>query len=183
MSTRENLIDLGETAIRRFGFGGFSYADLAREADIRKASIHHHFPAKADLGEAILVRYSERLEQSLIAISDASATGAEALEGAIALYRAALGAGSTLCLCVALAGDGEKLNEAMLDRLSATNQMVIEWLAKTLERGAADGTLRQVGRNDEAAIAMLARLQGAQMVARAARDLEPFDAATAGMAE
>ncbi|MEL7519278.1 MAG: TetR/AcrR family transcriptional regulator, partial [Pseudomonadota bacterium] len=74
MSTRDILTDLGEVAIRRFGYGGFSYADLARDAGIKKASIHHHFPAKADLGLAVLERYAQRLKETLEAISATSAT-------------------------------------------------------------------------------------------------------------
>lgn len=182
MSTRDTLIDLGEAAIRSFGYGGFSYADLARDAGIKKASIHHHFPAKADLGEAILGRYGERLEQSLTAISDSSATGAEALTRAIGVYRDAMGDGSTLCLCAALAGDGEKLNNAMQGRLAAANAMVIDWIDATLARGAADGSLSASAASPDAAKAALAQLQGAQMIARAGRDLKLFDAATAGMA-
>lgn len=181
MSTREKLIDLGEAAIRSFGFGGFSYADLAREAGIKKASIHHHFPAKADLGVAIMERYGEWLEQELSAIAENSETGAGAMRSAIKLYRDAMGNGSTLCLCAALAGDGEKLNNAMQERLSNTNDMVIAWINAALTRGMADGSLSAQRLSPNAAKASLAQLQGAQMIARAGRDLKLFDAATAGM--
>ncbi len=175
------MIELGDAAIRSHGFGGFSYADLAREAGIRKASIHHHFPTKADLGEAVLGLHGEQLEQDLLAISATSETGAEALTRAIGVYRDALGDGSKLCLCAALAGDGEKLNDAMQDKLAALNRMVIDWIAETLARGAADKSLKSVSDTGKEAIAVLARLQGAQLVARAAGDVSLFDDATAGM--
>ncbi|REM97679.1 TetR/AcrR family transcriptional regulator, partial [Mycobacterium tuberculosis] len=31
------------------GYNGFSYADIAARVNISKASIHHHFPSKAEL--------------------------------------------------------------------------------------------------------------------------------------
>lgn len=52
MSTRDKLLELANTLIQKNGFEGFSYADLAHELGIRKASIHHHFPTKSCLGLA-----------------------------------------------------------------------------------------------------------------------------------
>lgn len=52
MSTYDRLLEIADTLIGENGFEGFSYADLAREMGIRKASIHYHFPAKTDLGIA-----------------------------------------------------------------------------------------------------------------------------------
>ena len=42
------------------GFNGFSYADIASELGITKASLHYHFPGKAELGEALIERYADR---------------------------------------------------------------------------------------------------------------------------
>ena len=42
------------------GFNNFSYADIATELGITKASLHYHYPGKAELGEALITRYSER---------------------------------------------------------------------------------------------------------------------------
>ena len=52
MSTREKILHLSNTLIQQRGFQGFSYADLESGIGIRKASIHHHFPSKTDLGIA-----------------------------------------------------------------------------------------------------------------------------------
>ncbi|MEM8726264.1 MAG: TetR/AcrR family transcriptional regulator [Pseudomonadota bacterium] len=182
MSTRELLIDLGEQAIRARGFGGFSYADLAREAGIRKASIHHHFHAKADLGLAVLERYAERLEDKLSEFRASSAKAADAFEAAVGLYRDALGDGSSLCLCAALAGDGERSSEAILSNLSSTNAMVIDWFSQVLSDGQKDGSIAIPGDPDcidEYAAGILAKLQGGQLLARAGSDLSIFDRATA----
>jgi TetR/AcrR family transcriptional regulator, transcriptional repressor for nem operon len=49
LHTRTALIDLAEHSVRSQGFDRFSYADLTEAIGIRKASIHYHFPTKANL--------------------------------------------------------------------------------------------------------------------------------------
>ena len=61
ISTRDELIDQATRLIETQGFCAFSYADLAERVGIRKPSIHHHFPAKADLGVAVVRRMHERM--------------------------------------------------------------------------------------------------------------------------
>ena len=60
MDTRTTLIDKAIGIVRKTGYAGFSYADLSDAVGIRKASIHHHFPSKGDLGVAMVESYRER---------------------------------------------------------------------------------------------------------------------------
>ena len=46
ITTKAALMNCAETQMRSKGYSAFSYADLAVEVGIRKASIHHHFPTK-----------------------------------------------------------------------------------------------------------------------------------------
>src|ERR1700689_901360 len=77
VSTRTRILDVAEGLVQVRGFNGFSYADIAAELAITKASLHHHFPSKAGLGEALIVRYTERFTDALAAI-DAQASAAPA---------------------------------------------------------------------------------------------------------
>ena len=70
MDTRTALLDAAENVVRMRGYDGFSYADLAGAVGIRKASIHHHFPAKQDLATAIVARYAARVVQRLDVVAD-----------------------------------------------------------------------------------------------------------------
>lgn len=47
------------------GYNGFSYADIAELVDVRKASIHHHFPAKADLVKATVALHRDATRRGL----------------------------------------------------------------------------------------------------------------------
>ena len=63
--TRASLMQTAESLLCTRGYAAFSYADLAEAVGIRKASIHHHFPAKEDLGVAVVEAYVERVAQGL----------------------------------------------------------------------------------------------------------------------
>src|SRR5215207_1636211 len=66
--TASRILDVAERLVQLRGFNGFSYADVAAELSITKASLHYHFAGKAELGEAIIGRYAERFNRSLAEI-------------------------------------------------------------------------------------------------------------------
>ena len=53
IDTATVILDIAERLVQRRGFNGFSYADIAAELGITKASLHYHFPSKAELGESL----------------------------------------------------------------------------------------------------------------------------------
>lgn len=181
-TTRDKLLNLGEEAIRTRGFAGFSYADLAREAGIRKASIHHHFPAKADLGLALVERYGINLEAALNDIRVGSPDAGGAMHGAIALYREALGDGTSACLCAALATDTALLDEATRQALKTTNDATRDWFASVFSAAQEDGSIAPIKDPRSEAAAALALLQGAQLLAKASGSVCAFENATAVLA-
>ncbi len=64
MSTRSDLLTSAEVLLRTKGYAAFSYADLAEDIGIKKASIHHHFPTKEGLAIAIVESYLFRFKSS-----------------------------------------------------------------------------------------------------------------------
>src|SRR5688500_19860163 len=63
--TSERILDSAERLVQTRGFNGFSYADVAAELGVTKASLHYHFPGKAELGEALIGRYATRFATAL----------------------------------------------------------------------------------------------------------------------
>ena len=45
-STPARILDVAERLVQVRGFNGFSYADVAAELGVTKASLHYHFPAR-----------------------------------------------------------------------------------------------------------------------------------------
>lgn len=70
MSTRSDLLTSAEILLRTKGYAAFSYADLAEDIGIKKASIHHHFPTKEGMAVAIVESYLFRFKNQLDAIND-----------------------------------------------------------------------------------------------------------------
>ena len=58
--TAARILDVAERLVQLRGFNGFSYADIAAELHITKASLHYHYAGKAELGRALIERYAER---------------------------------------------------------------------------------------------------------------------------
>lgn len=179
METRTALLDSAERAARQRGFDAFSYADLARDVGIRKASIHHHFPVKADLAFRLIERYAARFAETLANIDIEYQTGAEKLRAYHQTYRDALADGTQLCLCVSMSAGRDSFSEPVLEQLNLFHADSIAWLAQVFEQGAADGSIRDVEDANAEAHATLALMEGAQLVARAAKSISPFDTATA----
>src|SRR3989440_4221387 len=63
--TASRILDVAERLVQIRGYNGFSYADVASELGISKASLHYHFPGKAELGEALIGRYASRFADAL----------------------------------------------------------------------------------------------------------------------
>ena len=68
--TATRILDIGERLVQVRGFNGFSYADVAAELDMTKAALHYHFPGKAELGRALIERYTERFVAALADIDE-----------------------------------------------------------------------------------------------------------------
>ncbi len=179
MDTKAALLDSAEQAIRARGYDGFSYADLAADVGIRKASIHHHFPTKADLALALIARYSDNFFVRLDQISETHPTGGARLKAYVSACRDALDGGRKLCLCVAFCTGRDGLSPDVLARLDGFHRTVSAWLGEVFAAGEADNTIAGVSDSGAEAHACLAQMEGAQLIARAANDSERFDAAVA----
>lgn len=179
MDTKTALLDSAETSVRSMGFDGFSYADLAADVGIRKASIHYHFPKKSDLAEALMARYTEGLEAHLARIAEASASGGARIAGQIDRYQAALEGGRKLCLCVAFSVNPDEMTPALVALLEAYRIRSVAWMTEAFALAAEDGSVAALGDPEAEARGALALLEGAHLAARVAGDPAVFGAATA----
>lgn len=182
MNTKDALLDCAERAARARGYDGFSYADLASEIGIRKASIHHHFPTKADLALDLMRRYRERFFQTLEEIARVTPRGADRIRGFLDVYRQALDGGASACLCVMFSAGREALSDPVLADLNRFHTDALAWLSAAFARARADGSIEGLADPAAEAAACLALVEGAQLMARAATDVGLFDAATARLA-
>jgi TetR/AcrR family transcriptional regulator, transcriptional repressor for nem operon len=175
-STRARILDVGERLVQVRGFNGFSYADVAGELSMTKASLHYHFPAKADLGEAIIARYAGRFSEALAAI-DAELTHAPAKLSAYAELYADVLRNERMCLCGMLAAEYDTIPSRMRDAVVSFLDDNESWLASVLEHGRHDGSLSFAGVSSITARSIVSGLEGAMLVARPYGAVERFETA------
>ena len=178
--TATRILDVAERLVQTRGFNGFSYADIAAELEITKASLHYHFASKTELGEALIQRYAERFSERLGEI-DAAETGAPAKLEAYADIYAGVLRERRMCLCGMLAAEYETLPEPIRDAILRFFDESEAWLVEVLEQGQSEGSLRLRGTPKDEARAIVSGLEGALLVARPFGDVGRFETAAAGL--
>ena len=179
-STASQILDSAERLVQMRGFNGFSYADVAGELGVTKASLHYHFPGKGELGQALIERYSDRFAEALEEIDRDAGPAVEKLDAYAAIYAEVL-RDRRMCLCGMLAADYETLPEPMRESVIRFFDRNEEWLAGVLAEGEERGELTIDGPDREAARAIVSGLEGAMLVARPYGDVKRFQAAASGL--
>ncbi len=162
-ATASRILEVAERLAQTRGFNGFSYADIAAELGITKASLHYHFATKADLGCALIAGYSGRFEAALAQIE--SADPQDTLRRYVQLYESVL-VRDRMCLCGMFAAEIATLPDAMRAQLREFFDKNESWLASHLERGRKAGALRFEGPALDLARMLTAGLEGAMLLAR-----------------
>jgi TetR/AcrR family transcriptional regulator, transcriptional repressor for nem operon len=175
--TAERILDIAERLVQIRGFNNFSYADIATELGITKASLHYHFPGKAELGKALITRYTERFSEALQKIDQDLPDARAKLEAYANLYAEVL-RGKRMCMCGILAAEYQTLPGPMRTEVISFFDVNQRWLTHLLTQGKAEGTLKFTGNPEDVAQGILSTLEGAMLVARPYGDLARFNAAS-----
>ena len=158
-TTRDKILDAAERRARRGGYHGFSFRDVADDVGVKSASVHYHFPTKADLAAALAQRYAARAEEFL---GDPVALGeAGAVDRLTQLFRNALLEEDKMCLCGVFGAERDSLPEQVASATARFFTMTLDYLARV---GAP-------------AAETLAKLEGALILARTLRRVDLFDEA------
>jgi TetR/AcrR family transcriptional repressor of nem operon len=171
--TRDRILDTARELLQTRGYNGMSYADIAAELGVTKAALHYHFPTKADLGVAVVARYTDDLATTLAAIDASSATAAARIGAYSAIYVEVL-EGERLCLCAMLAAEQRTLTPSLRAAVEAFFATNVAWLTGVVRLGRRDGTLAGVGSAPAVAEMVLGALEGAMLVAWSRDDVDGF---------
>ncbi len=169
----ERILDTAEKLAQTCGFNGFSYADIAQQLGVTRASLHYHFPTKGELGRALIVRYRERFIEELEAIDRRGGKAIAKLHRYAALYHQVMRL-DRMCLCGMFAAEYATLPAAMQDELRRFFDANEHWLAGVLEAGRRADQLAFRESPQECARVMLGTLEGAMLIARTYGDEDRF---------
>jgi TetR/AcrR family transcriptional repressor of nem operon len=171
--TAVEILAIASRLVQTRGFNGFSYADVAAELRVSKASLHYHFASKAELGRRLIERYEREFAAALVAIDEEVPAAAEKLRRYVQIYEDVLQA-DRMCLCGMLAAEYGTLPSAMQASLKHFFDLNEAWLATVLEQGRRDGELKAGEPPRELARVLVATLEGAMMLARSYGELVRF---------
>jgi TetR/AcrR family transcriptional regulator, transcriptional repressor for nem operon len=175
-ATSARILDVAERLVQVRGFNGFSYADIALKVGITKASLHYHFPTKAELGRRLVIRYTDAFAAALTRISAGSGDPRQRLSAYVRLYSDVL-AGRRMCLCGMVAAEYATLPQPMQTAIRRFFELNESWVAAQIAREAPTGGVATPVTPREAARALVGALEGGMLVARVYGDPARFDTA------
>jgi TetR/AcrR family transcriptional repressor of nem operon len=180
MQQAERILDVAERLVQQRGFNGFSYADIADDLGVTKASLHYHYASKADLGEALITRYAKHFGAALAAVDADPGDAPAKLEAYARLYGDVLRA-KRMCLCGMLAAEYGTLPKPMQRAVLRFFDENETWLEHLLDAGRAAGSLEFAGSARDTARLVVSALEGAMLVARPYGDVERFQEAASAL--
>ena len=181
MTTQQKLIDSARHLIQTRGYNGFSYADVAEEVQVRKASIHHHFPAKSDLAKAVVEQSRAVIVEQTRQLGD----GAFDPDAQLRMYtgyweKCIADASAPFCVAGILATELPTLPADLAQEVRAHFRDLSNWLEIVMTRGAQLGRFQLQGSARQEAEAFMAMVYGAMLAARAYGDAKVFSDIVAG---
>jgi len=157
------------------GYNGFSYADVAARVNISKASIHHHFPSKAELVRVVVALYRAEAREGLAILDRQLADPLGELNAYVDYWSSCIRGGtSSFCICAMLAAELPLLPAEIVAEVRGHFDDLTGWLTTVLEKGAAQGQLRLQGPAADEARAFMASVHGAMLAARGFADPGTF---------
>ncbi|MHA7776125.1 TetR/AcrR family transcriptional regulator [Roseibium sp. M-1] len=163
--TEARILDLAEAMIRRNGYNGFSFREIAAEVGVKSSSVHYYFPAKADLGAKVARRYADRFLVTLGETSDPQGEAADVLGKIHDAFARALGEDGQMCLCGVLAAESGGLPEEVAVEARRFFDLTAGWLTDRLSVTSWGRSKSRVT-VEEKALAVLAQLEGGLLIAR-----------------
>ena len=174
--TRERILYASAELFRRQGYAGTGLKQIATESEATLGSVYHFFPGgKEHLADEVL-RAGGRF---FLALYEAIAAGAPDLLSAVRDFFA--GAGQTLvatdyadaCPIATVAGEVASTHELLR---VATADVFESWLGALVEDAVEAGV--PADRARALALSVLAVLEGAFLLSRSLRSIEPMQAAS-----
>lgn len=175
----EDILRCARSLITRGGYNSFSYADISKVVGIRTASIHHHYPSKADLVRTLVAQYRKEAEAGIAELERIVSDPVDQLRAYLGYWeRCFADETAPFCVCALLAGEISVLPDAVALEVRAHFRTLSGWLTSVLERGAAQGRLRLIESAQGDADMLMAVVHGAMLSARAYGDAATFGAIT-----
>jgi TetR/AcrR family transcriptional repressor of nem operon len=177
--TADRILQTAHTLIADRGYSAFSYADIAEAVHVRKASIHHHFPTKANLVVSVLKAHRSQLVHGTQSLTDQIEDPLARLQAYVQHWEGCIrGKTQPFCIAALLAAELPSLPAEVSVEIQHHFQELSEWIRKTLEEGARKRKLKLQGTPEDEAQTFMALVHGAMLSARALGNCDVFQTIT-----
>jgi len=167
LNRKEQILDIAGELLQTRSFSSFSYQDLSDRIGISKASIHHHFPSKEDLGKALAARYRTFFASKLEDLSRKYKNPWDQLEAYFAMVGEVLQSGLKICPVGSLQAEHNVITSEMQEEVHGVCRFIQSWLAGVLTEGRKKGVMVFSGMPEDQAVLIYSAIQGALQNARA----------------
>jgi TetR/AcrR family transcriptional repressor of nem operon len=155
-------MDAAERRMRKGGFNGFSFREVAADVGIKSSSVHYHFPTKEALAAAVIRRYTQEVAEI---IKQGFETERDPVKVWTKAFRGTIHSKAKMCPCAVLGASSRDLPREVAAEVKAFFQMCIDALVE-----------KDVTPNKAAEL--LATITGAMVVSNALGDVSHYDRAT-----
>jgi TetR/AcrR family transcriptional repressor of nem operon len=177
--TSVRILQTAKALISNLGYSGFSYADIAESVQIRKASIHHHFPTKASLVVAVLKAHREKMVQGTESLTQQVADPLVRLQAYVQHWEGCIRDQSQpFCIAALLAAELPSLPKEVGFEVQQHFLELSRWIRSTLEDGVSKHSLQLQGTPEDEAQTFMAIVHGAMLTARALANCDVFQSIT-----
>jgi TetR/AcrR family transcriptional regulator, transcriptional repressor for nem operon len=156
------IMDAAERRMRKGGFNGFSFREIAADVGVKSSSVHYHFPTKEDLAAAVIKRYTG---ETAALIERELQKDDNPIKVWVKAFRGTLHSEDRMCPCAVLGASSQDLPPEVAAEVKRFFKMCHDKIVKE-------------GLTPDQASQLLSTITGALIVANAVNDFAIFDRAT-----
>jgi TetR/AcrR family transcriptional repressor of nem operon len=175
----ERILKTAEALMIERGYSAFSYADIAEAVQIKKPSIHHHFPTKSGLAVTVLKKHREKTIEGTEQLDRQIEDPRKRLHAYVQYWEGCI-RDRTVPFCVAalMAAELPSLPEEVQAEVRLHFRALGEWLERTLKAGVKAGVIQLQDSAATEAQTLMAVVHGTMLSARATGDCDVFKLVT-----
>jgi len=166
MDRKTEILQTTAKMLKVKGFDSFSYNDLSQEIGISKASIHHHFKRKEDLGLALLVHMKEGTMKRMEHLRELDLSPWDKLEAFFDMNARVIENSTKNCPINTLQANVNVISAEMTAVLKEIVDLEVDLMTTVLENGRKKGQLFFKGKASKHATLVVSTLRGAMQQSR-----------------
>lgn len=158
------IIQVATDFIKKYGYDSFSYKDLSEAVGITKATLHHHFAKKEDLGVAVLQVIKDQLAYLRLKTFEINDSN-ERLVFFFSSLRGTIG-DKDICPISSMQAEFNVIPDSLKLMIAEISEFEIKLLTDILLDGKKDGSFDFDEAANEMALTMMTSYKGAIMYSR-----------------